>query len=163
MRSSESDVPHLALNHTFIAFICRGGRLWSLPGILQAAMHISFVLGRHRLISMYNHRDPSISSNANVHFTLQRYSCFVFRIRMRKSSVQHCFTVTQRLFTTVLCSGAERASTLEPLHRICLVLARESRNKAEDMAKCSETGTYFTATVCKAKRSLLSMENSTWF
>lgn len=101
----------------FYSIYMQRGRLWSLPGILQAAMHFSFVLGRHWLISIYTDRDPSISSNADVHFILQRDSCFVFRIRMRKSSVQHCCTVTQRLFTTVSCSGAEPASILEPLHR----------------------------------------------
>lgn len=123
------------------------GRLWSLPGILQAAMHFSFVLGRHWLISIYNDRDPSISSNADVHFILQRDSCFVFRIRMRKSSVQHCCTVTQRLFTTVSCSGAYWSRCTE----ICQVLARESRNKTEDVAKCSVTATYFNVTVCKPR------------
>lgn len=114
-------------------------------------MHISFVLGRHWLISIYSDRDLSISSNTDVHFILQNDSCFMLRIRMRKSSVQHCCTMTQRLLQLSYIAGPNMLPYWSRCTQICQVLARENWNKKEDVAKCSETPTYFNVTVCKPR------------
>lgn len=130
-------------SHFYSIYIQKGG-LCSLPGILQTAMHISFVLGRHWLISVCNDKEPSTSSNTDVQFILQRNSCFVFRIRMRKSSIQHCCTVTQRLFWQLYNAVGPNAFPYRSRRtEIRPVLARESQNKVEVVAKCSETTTYF--------------------
>lgn len=115
-------------------------------------MYNSFVLGRHWLISVCNDKDPSISSNTDVQFILQRDSCFVLRIRMRKSSIQRCRTVTQRLFWQL--HYAVEPNALPYRSRgteIRQVLAIESRNKEEVVAKCSETTTYFHVTIWKPR------------
>lgn len=138
-------------SHFYSIYILKGG-LCSLPGILQAAMHISFVLGRHWLISVCSDKDPSISSHTDVQFILKRDSCFVFRIGMRKSSIQHCCTLTQRLFWQLYYPVGPNAFP----HPSCRteirpVLAKESRNKDELVAKRSETTSYFLVATWKPR------------
>lgn len=113
--SSESDVLHFALNHGFVAFVLGGfdeiphldwSELWSLPGILRAAIHASFVLLRDRLINICNDTALSNSTHTDVHLMLQGDGAFVLSAQDEQAlagpcSVQQCCAVTQWLLRLI--------------------------------------------------------------
>lgn len=155
--------PLSSKSHFYSIYIQNRG-FCSPPGILQAAMHISFVLWRHWLISVCNDKDPSISSHTDVQFILQKDSCFVFQIEMRKSSIQHCCTVTQRLFWQLYYPvGPNALQYRSRCTEIHLVLARGCRNKDKGCGQMQRNNHIFPHNHLETERSPLSAESSTWF
>lgn len=110
---------HFALNHGFVAFVLGGydeipqldwSELWSLPGILRAAIHASFVLLRDRLINICNDTALSNSTHTDVHLMFQGDGAFVLSAQDERACA-----VTQwllRIIVILLHSSATKLNTL---------------------------------------------------
>lgn len=145
---------HFALNHGFVAFVLGGfdeipqldwSELWSLPGILRAAIHASFVLLRDRLINICNDTALSNSTHTDVHLTFQGDGAFVLSAQDEHAfagtcSVRQCCAVTQWLLRiiVILHSSAAKLNTLpywSLLHRSESEPGQENDKTSQTQAK----------------------------
>lgn len=120
-------------SHFYSIYIHKGGRC-CLPGFLQAAMHISFVLERCRLINVCNDKHPSISFNTGVQFLPQK---------------EHLICVPEQdenVSRPALPHSDIKAFLRTVYQRRCTEIGQ-----ILVVARCSETTTYFHWTICKPR------------
>lgn len=151
VRSSESDVPHLALNYTFLSFICREGDF----GLCQVSCRLpcTFLLfweGTGWLVyTMTETRvfPPTQMSILSSKGTVALCPGSGWESLLSSSAAQWHKGFSQLYHA----AGPNPLPYWSRCTEICQVLARESWNKTEDVAKCSVTATYFNVTVCKPR------------
>lgn len=162
-----SDVLHFALNHGFVAFVLGGfdeipqldwSELWSLPGILRAAIHASFVLLRDRLINICNDTALSYSTHTDAHLMFQGDGAFVLSAQDEQASktcsVQQCCAATQWLLRIIVILLHSSAAKLNTLPYWSLPHSSESgpgqendKTRKRIKSNASKTGEYFSTAV----------------